>query len=359
MKNTTAFLFLILLWAACKKGELPPDSFGSPVFGVQFSTSIGSDSVTAGVEEVYLFTNFVSNPDLVLCSGSFSKINCPDGDCSGSLTFEFKSEFTDIFEPDTVFHLGQYSFLQPDSSGGTTIFRTTFNATNTAGYNNFSWEIDTSFAGTGATLTVDFPNETPKLLELSAQKPSGLQSIVRREVSLINPGSFPAVEINVLPDSAGFRLKAETLGTAYDILNWSTGDTSALIIKDSLLSFYNVTASDFGVGTASATFTGLSANAVPARNAGFDYTVEQIFIPAPAGEVAIQWVDAQGNIWRSDRGVQSSDAVFNVTESESYEVNGQGQRTRKMRVSFSCRLFNGAGESFNFSGSGVITVAHP
>lgn len=359
MKNKTVFLLLILVWAACKKGELPPDVFGSPVFGVQISTPFGSDSLTAGASDVYLFTNFVSNPDSILCSGSFSQVGCPDGDCPGSLTFEFKSEFTDFFEADSVFHLGQYSFLQADSAAGTTIFHTTFTATNTSGYNNFSWKIDTFPAGNGATLTVDFPDESPKLLELNAQKPSGLQSLVKRTASLTNPGSFPAVEISVAHDSVGFHLTAETLGTAYDILDWNTGDTSASILEDSLSLFYMVTASDFGVGTASASLTGLSANDIPARNVGFNYTVEEIFIPVPSGEVAIQWVSPQGNIWRSDRGGQGVDNFFTVTESIPYELNENGQHTRKMRISFNCRLFNGAGESLAFSGSGIIAVAHP
>ena len=171
MKNTTALLLLILLWAACKKGELPPDSFGSPVFKMQYFTPFGGDSLTAGENDVYLFTNFISNPDLVLCSSSFSKVSCPDGDCPGSLTFEFKSEFTDFFEADTVFHLGEFDFLQSDSAVGTLIFRTTFNAANTAGYGNFSWKINDSLAGNATTLTIDFPDESPKLLKISAQKP--------------------------------------------------------------------------------------------------------------------------------------------------------------------------------------------
>lgn len=54
-----AGLLLLSLWAACKKGELPPSSSDVPVFIVGFSTdSFNNQSVTAGENEVYLFTRY-------------------------------------------------------------------------------------------------------------------------------------------------------------------------------------------------------------------------------------------------------------------------------------------------------------
>jgi hypothetical protein len=79
----------------------------------------------------------------------------------------------------------------------------------------------------------------------------------------------------------------------------------------------------------------------------------------PPGEVAIQWIDPNGNVWRSDGRVQESSAYFTVNESEPYENNEKGQKTRKMEVVFGCRLFNADGEAIEIFGGGVIAVAYP
>jgi hypothetical protein len=311
-----------------------------------------------------LFTDFEAN-DFVVCAGSFSEVDCPDGNCPGSLTFEFKSSQTDPFAPETVFHLGNYQFLSPDSVGNTLIYRTTFNAINSAGYNSFSWKINDQDAGTGPTIEVDFPDISisPKFIELAAQKTSGLQSTIGRRISLTNPGGnqFPGLNINVLPLDSNFifRLVAETTGPSFDTLLWNTFDMDTLIFQDSLLPSYSVFSTDGSGNPAFAALDGLTLNDVPVRTANFTYTVEQIIIPVTQGEVAIRWVDAQGILWRSDEGPQEATAFFTVTESESYELNEKGQKTRKMRVNFNCLLFNELFGGRIFSGSGVIAVAHP
>lgn len=363
MKYTSGFFLFILLWTACKKAELPPTSFDDPVFSVTyFADTISAQTVTAGKDDIYLFTDFDAS-DFVVCSGSFSEVDCPNGNCPGSLTFEFKSLTTDPFAPDTVLHLGNYQFLGPDSTGSL-IYHTVFNAVNSGGYNSFSWKINDQNAGTGPTIEVDFPDisVTPKTIELTAQKTPALQSTIRRKISLTNPGGnqFPGLNINATLDSIfNFRLEAETSGPPYDTLVWNTGDSNNIIFQNFLLPFYSVVSSDSAGNPAFAAFDELTVNDLPVRTANFTYTVEQIIIPAAPGEVSIRWVDPQGILWRSDEEPQDASAYFIVSESEPYKMNEKGQKTRKMRVDFYCQLFNDAGEGRFFSGSGVIAVAYP
>lgn len=364
-KNITGLILLISMWGACKKAELPPGVIDDPLFEVQFETPGTDDNVkTAGVDGIYLFTDYRIADQQVVCSGSFAAADCPAADCPGTLTFEFKSAFIDQFAPDTVFHTGGYQFLYQDSSAGTSVLRTTFNAVNTSGYSNFSWRIDDEDKGTGPQIVVDYPNisVTPKYVEVMAQRPSGLQSMLGRQVSLTNPGSNPfgSVNINIFSDSLGYQLVAETAGAPYDTLFWNTFDSDSIIFQDSLLSFYSVLMIDSNGNSAAASLAALTPNETfPVHTADFTYSVETIFIPLPSGEVAIQWIDAEGRAWRSDAGIQESTAFFVVTESTPYEKNEKGDDTRKMQVSFECRLFDANGEARDFFGSGVIAVAYP
>ena len=365
-RNITGLLALVLLWAACKKADIPDSEFNSPVFSVTYDTAgVNQPVTTAGIANVYLFTDYAVANQQVVCKGSFADSDCPDADCPGTLTFEFKSAYTDVFTPDSVFHLGGYSFLGLDSTAGHTVLRTTFFAVDPDNYDGYSWRINDEDKGQGPEIVVDFADisVTPKLVELTAERTSGLQSVVRRKVSLTAPGGnnlFATVNISVSQDSQFiYRLVASTLGFPYDSLTWNSSVTDTVIHTDILQPFYSVTVIDTTNNLCTASLEGLTPNDLPVRTANFTFDVENIFIPAPAGEVAIEWVDTNGNAWRSDGGFQELTAFFGVSESENYEVNEKGQQTRKMRVEFNCRLYNQNGESRDFSGSGVIAVAHP
>lgn len=353
-----AGLLLLLLWSACQKGELPPPSSDVPVFIVGFSTdSLNSQSVTAGENEVYLFTRFLLDGQTVISTGTFAKEDCPDGDCPGSLTFEFAHTGLD-----STFLLGFYNFIGSDTSPGAPMYLTTFSVLPNSGFNNFSWKIDDANAGQGATLVREFNNDSARLVELTAIAGSGLRSTAQRRVSIANPGSasFPVVSIDIQQDSLfGYQLEAVASGAPAQDFQWSTLDTSNIIFLDFLGENIGVTVIDGNNNTASAQFENLTPNDVPVRSAGFSYTVQKIFPPTFPGNVRIEWVDPQGGIWRSDWNQQPFDAFFQVLESVPYEKNENNQETQKMRVTFSCRLFSATGGGRNFSGSGVIAVARP
>lgn len=349
------------LWAACKKAELPPSVSEDPVFTVQYASDPLSASVTAGLDDVYLFTDFASANNKLVCSGSFSKADCPGGNCPGTLAFEFQT-LLDPFTPDSFFHLGAYTFVNQDSLTGISLLRATFFASNANGYNNFLWKINNQDAGVEQEIVVDFPNDVSvnRFVELIAKKPSGITSRAERWISVDNPGAnlYPAVEMNIAFDTTGYTLTATPFGGPYQSLIWNTGDTSESFFSDFLDTFYRVEIAN-GPISSSASFFGISPNDLPLQSAGINYEVEEINIPAVPGEVSIQWIDSQGIIWRSDRGIQESSAFFTVAESASYHSNEKGQKTRKMRVLFDCTLYNDTGQGRLFSGSGVIAVAHP
>lgn len=364
-KHISGLIAVAVSWGACKKAELPPPAFNDPVFHTTYLVDGGTgQAIYAGQGDVYLFTDHQIIDQQLYCSGSFSKVNCPAGDCPGSLTFEFRSEQTDTFIPDSIFHPGEFEFLELNPLGGDTVLRALFIAFDPDVYDEFIWKINGVDAGSGLFIEAEFPNisVTPKTVELRAYKSSGLNSTISRKISLVNPDTnmFIGLNINILPDSiAQFRLAAEVTGASNDSLLWNTGDTGIFLYQDTLLPSYTVFATDGAGNSASASFSGLTPNEVPVRTANFTYDVQSVFIPVISGEVAIQWIDPEGVRWRSDLNSQPPGTTFQVLESEPYEENEQGQKTRKMRVLFNCLLFNDTGDVRAFEGTGVIAVAHP
>lgn len=81
---------------------------------------------------------------------------------------------------------------------------------------------------------------------------------------------------------------------------------------------------------------------------------------SPEGGIAIQWIDQDNHLWRSDWGPQETLAYFRIVNSDAYFSNEKGQATQKMEIAFSCRLFrDGGGQEISFDGTGVVAVAYP
>jgi len=76
------------------------------------------------------------------------------------------------------------------------------------------------------------------------------------------------------------------------------------------------------------------------------------------GTVALEWTDANGQLWRSRQGSQTG-SVFEVIEAQPYELNEQGQNTWQLQVNYVCRLYNDSGADLVFSGKGRLAVAYP
>lgn len=127
MRYLTLFGILItVIWSACSKPDAPDSGFNTPVFSAAFEDSTfdtTSFAVTAGLNGYYLFTRIEPDSDgptpVLVMSGAFADASCPDGNCPGSLKFEFRNEWLENFvRPDSIFVVDyslEYKSPQSDS----------------------------------------------------------------------------------------------------------------------------------------------------------------------------------------------------------------------------------------------------
>ncbi|MBK8566211.1 MAG: hypothetical protein IPN76_23430 [Saprospiraceae bacterium] len=74
----------------------------------------------------------------------------------------------------------------------------------------------------------------------------------------------------------------------------------------------------------------------------------------------IIYSDDAGNKYRSDRQPQPSDYYFKILEVSDYDENEKGEKTKKISLEFTCRVWNESGEHIDIrEGRAVIAVSYP
>ena len=219
----------------------------------------------------------------------------------------------------------------------------------------------------GKVVVRDFKDTTPVQVSLATDASNQVQStLLRRTISVSGNEVFPSVQIRIRPDTSLMvenQIEAVTpLMPSIVAYEWSPDSLQKVpgYFTQDISDRYAITVTAEGNSTASAQAIGTSQLDRVFITPSFEYSVQSITNSDPfqLGRVAIQWVDLQGIVWRSDWGKQAQGAQFIVTSTEPYEPNEKGQNTRKMSVVFRCILYSKNGEMQNFEGTGVIAVAY-
>ncbi len=358
-------LAICLILAACSKTQAP-SGFNDPVFMVTYQDTT-SKTITAGLNGVYLFTKYTLQNGVFQSTNTFADATCPTGDCPSSLSFEFR----ELIQIDSAFFAGVYDYTLPDSL---TPLPGSFTATFAWGdiFNVFPEQTFLLFAQDSISLSspiqnvsLTLPDNNPVEVFLGGQGSNGLYGTIYRKFKPGDPTAYPGVGIKASPVGNSTTLTAfqDFSASAVKTYEWNTGDTIAMITRDSTSVgvSYAVTVTDNQGKTASANLTELPYPlASDIRNAQVSFQSTPYNNPLQAGTVAIQWVDPTGSVWRSDRGKQNNQtSLFEVNSAVPYEANEQGDRVQKLKVRFNCILYNEDGLPQNFSGEGVIAMARP
>ena len=367
-KYSGLLLLCLVLWSACRTGELPPDMPDEPVFTAGFSVNGEAHSLAAGVEDVYLFTRFEEDDaNVLVLSGTFAQSDCPQGNCAGSLTFEFRNDRTGSeVLIDTLLRAGTLEYYYDQPAVTDEVFRYRFFSPDSADYPLLQWKIDNAPIVIGTSIVREFAQDTVHTVQLFAFRNGALKSKVGYSIdSDTTSNNFPTVGITVLDSMNGgapYSLIAETHGSPVSSFEWNTGAATQQITAFIPQEIYAVHVESPAGDTAYAGLFGIDP--VIRKTADFGYTVQHI-VSSPdtlyLNRINIRWVDEDGRTWESRLGVQTPDATFQILSSTPYDLNENGVKTRKMEVSFSCRLYNDLEPLLSrvVEGTAVIAVGYP
>ena len=387
-------LTALLLWAGCKKIDLDDPVDGTPVFTASFSVDGIPKNIAAGVDQYYMFTEYEKGPDDVyVFSGRLQPKDSCGVNCGDMLTIRFR-DFQRVVQgsPDVEMALapGDYFIKTLPVTDTQWLYDTTrfytvhFDAASSisSGPVSYVWEFGGLGSGQGISslfIFDDLSQPVPVTLSIASNN-SNCSSSQTRMVSKTS-GMEPSCSVKILAvqDSAIntlILLSTDVAGTPPFQYAWSTGDSTDQIsvFTNPASNNASVTLTDANgcVAAASVSFVNFQGSVFSYCSADFNYAIEDSFlvdstlVQVPGDSLQLSRVEVEyqpagsGQLFRSDLAKQTAGAFFEILSAEDYDDNEKGERTKKLKIRFSCLLKNASGEVLNISnGEAVIGVAFP
>lgn len=362
MKKILLFGFpLSLLYVSCSKELEPVSGDRSPVFNVLFTSGLEKNTVSAGLENIYLFTDYQIDSNKVNLSGTFANADCKESVCPGALKFTLRLD-KDNFYPESW----NYSFLK--NIDPLVNFQTlTVTATDTTN-RDFSIQM-LGQESSASPLSVNIFNTDPVELKLNAtDRVTQVMSSVKMRYMPEYPDSCRAVRLLAKVEDGTATFRAEINGTNLNY-DWSNGanDTNLVIISDITIpgNSFEVTVTSPDAGCYA--ITTLSNLPEDTGNQWISSTSPEVSISGLQNSkqqsgVGIEWTDNSGNQFSSISFDQPVSSYFKILNIEPYQPNENGQQTLKLTIDFRCLLIGQNSsplEPLDFSGTGTIGIAVP
>lgn len=400
MKKMKRFVFykiliITVLFAGCQKVELDGPVHGSPVFTASMAVDGVQKTWQAGVDDYYMFTEFEKDPfDVYVFTGRFEQKNGGNGEV---LTIRIR-DFQQVFQglPDMTGALDpSRAFGFVSQSGGDTTwvaevdtigYKINFDASPSTVPPNvqvsYGWQFGDATGDTALVPAIShtydstFVPNTPVTLMLEGLNANFSAFLTKPISPSNNTGQFCSVGFDFDTLNVGsLQIFAQPTGVQPFSYNWSDGSTANYYEANNPVGQVNasVTVTDAnGCQAIAGVSTQFGGGTVPIFCAAdFGYTVELVTVdtlvpivtPGDSLQfsmVTIEYTDGDGTLFRSDLQDQGPGASFKILEVEDYDDNEQGEKTKKLTVQFTCRLWDAQGNFIDMTnGEGVIAVAYP
>jgi len=362
MKSKLKILLLlfVLIYGCAKKPYPDSVSMNEPQYGM--SANIGGSlvSITAGVDNYYLYSAKQADKlGVQVLSSEFKNKEC-------STCNTLKIEMRDVqvntqgtIKADTTLRHGLYSYIE---SGDSIAYLVSF----TSRYNQSLFKMEWDF-GDGSTSTAHgtqhvYQRSGVYKVKLKAISTNGCESTTENEITV---GSTPEFANIIVIDSLGTKFYfAEHTGNGPFHYTWQFGNGDTLGTKSKMVSYTHPVHGSYLVtltitdGNGKKTYVrsnvvtsgDLSSCAVNMRLKALGTTPRFDF-----SKIKITWMDAKGITW-SSVGNQSNSS-FELLQYEPDGTNELGQSIYKVKVKFNCTLY--AGGASQQIKDGIATLAFP
>lgn len=360
---------------SCKKKEDPVIGNNDPVFFLAGDMiGRGSFNYVAGQQEYYMFADFRrdNTNNLVVFSGEMRKAGCTN--CKDFFNIEIYNNITTApgqpVDIDNSLVPGAYSF------NGTAVkkrYKVTFvNESSGMSFPAYTWDFGNSMTS---------PKTNPQMIyndsgyyEVSLQGTGSNCGAQAKQKIFVGEATPPChtqlLYTRYTVDSMKFfAIHPKPAGFNY-IYDWDFGDGNQQTTStDSVAKkYYSGNAHQVRLITTSpgncSDTTYYNVNVAPAGPncaANFRYNVEllkgdNIF----ESSIKITYVDPSGKYYASNTNTQPSASTFQVISTEGFGVNEKGEKTLKVKVAFSCRLFFSSTDYIDLKDvNGIIAIAYP
>ncbi len=365
---------------SCKPEELPPTETGTPVFSIKG----GDIDITAGENDFYLFTDHTNDDsDVFSFRGRFAKTSDCVSDCKEELLVEirnFEQTTATGVDVESALFPGNYAYkmFNPSTSEDSIVVTLTAEPEGN-GPNFFQWIVN--YDVDSSSITETFFTEEVVLTFSESQNVSSLDVCLEimnnnncqieycNEIYLDPNSTNCQADFYIEDNSPIFlQLKAEMInGDAPFTYMWGNGtttDTFTLFHNGSLMDTFCVTITDASGCIDDICKSLIIQGGTMPTICGSRFSYDKTIVPGgedslQLSRVLIQYTDPDGVVYRSDFQEQPNSSNFLITAIEDFELNENGEKTKKLDISGFCRLFNSNGMSLDFPFEGIISVAYP
>lgn len=389
-------LISIAILASCKKVELDPKD-GEPVFSAIAELNGEQHIWQAGVEDYYMFSSY--DKDVYDVYEFIGKLSTSDSSSNETISFRIRDAKTTLEGP-TVIEAAlntSIAFRYANHAEADTIWRleidtvwgTQLDASNSIFPNipvMFEWQFGDGTSDTINNLAIithqyeALPIE-PTTLTVSALNGSCSASLSKMIASNANSCDlgFDLQPVNPSSFDSGYWLTAQPSGVPPFLYQWSNGsNANAVVLFDSLIqsNSASVTVTD-GVGcttSGSVSSSFIPGSIPPLCVAAFDFSPFSIDTTVTIvldtiikddslqfSNVIVEYADNNGIQYSSfNEESQPSFSFFKLNNISDYDNNENGEKTKKLDISFACRVWNELGSFIDIKdGKAIIAVAYP
>lgn len=354
-------LILIVL-LGCNKVDIPvPVEEGEPVFYSDIRIGDFNIDLSAGQGGYVMDADFERDRQVLDFEALIRPESCIDN-CPGS--FQIVLRNPDAYDPSTfnidrAIRKGRYEYAAEYRSDSVRI--TLHGPESNTNASGNTWIINNERKTKDSQIVINVSYDEPTLVEMRTMT----GSCVSEQLQTIHPATGGCATRLIVD---GGVVVPRTNGVAPFKYTWSSGSRDSIAplpaSTDAATHQLNVHVVDAN-GCESASSVGLRPGLANDDYcvANFEYKTERLFDrdERDYGKVYLQYIDEDGNKYRSNFIQQPSEASFTVSEVEDFEINEKGQQTKKVTLSFECILYQegNANTHRKVAGSGVFAFAYP
>lgn len=378
-KLVLIFSALVIILASCKKKEYPQSVSESPAFYVSAKVNGEPLMLQAGTLGYYMYSSYTQDVD-----GMYSFIadvkpsNCGNS-CNNSLKIEFNDNIQTLQGNNSniasSIKVGAYEYVNtstvnPTLVGYMVMYKSSFNLYPSSYYWSYGvGSPDTianpthTYAAAGSyntRLTASGTNSPPSSAFIDNPVKVTLNTNVCRTRIAVTGSTNNVVQFTNITSGSGPQNY---------VYHWEFGDGSPSspdatpthtfpgngVYQVTLTTIDNGNQGDVDEYHYNVNI-GLPNTATPNF---YVNSVTGIYSNSPLAKIKITYTDASGITFSSSRNPQTGpNNSFHIDSIEEYKVNELNQKTKKLKIKFSCRLYSGASFVDITDGEAVIAVAY-
>lgn len=352
-----------LFFFSCKKKDFP-DTITPVVSDFYFNGTIADSAVSlkSGIDNYYMYSSRKRGSDMLnRFIADFRQAACTD--CRNSLQitindFRYTSG-SEVTKIDSALTPKSYPIL------GTPYYAVQFKALFNQQASSYVWNFGDNSSSREANPLHIYNSIGNYSVSLMINSTGGCQQYISNIEKIRYP--FIHSKISAISNSANaMSFNALISGSSSYNYQWSFGDgtTSTLanpshnytiagtypvslrVIndqKDTVYTRYNV-----------ATQT----NPMPCLTNYSIESVTQVVNPKPFSAVVIKWTDVNGDVYTSENVLQPTESYFKILSVDEYDLNEKGEKTKRIRVNFSCKVYHGANVKQIDNAEAMISVSY-